>query len=261
MAEAGDGPDSPADSADGRGDGESQGARGRVKDDGGSLAGDNDDATDVREPVGGRRLPARPIILAVGTVSVAVLVGGIAAATRGRGDMASPATSRPRPLTAGPSTTSSSAVVTTTSSTAPSTTTSTSPTTTTTAPPPTEAVDTSSDAQAIIPTTSAPSRTTCGPYPWPASGGNLPPVDVPPGQAAAYGPPRAACSDIAEGCSVSFTLRWSDGHTEARSRVLTSHGTYTLSGDRGTVWNFVVGTDLVCSSSGGTYSNVWPGGT
>jgi len=113
--------------------------------------------------------------------------------------------------------------------TAPSTT---SPTTTTTAPPPTEAVDTSSHAQAIIPTTSVPSRTTCGPYPWPASGGILPPVDVRPGQA-----------DIAEGCSVSFTLRWSDGHAEARSDVLTSPGTYTLSRDRGTVWNFVVGTE------------------
>jgi hypothetical protein len=47
------------------------------------------------------------------------------------------------------------------------------------------------------------------PYPWPAPGGNLPPVEVPPGQAAAYGPPSAACSDVAEGGAVSFRLRWS----------------------------------------------------
>jgi hypothetical protein len=258
MTGTGDGPGRPMGSADGRDDGAGAGERARTDADIGSGMAGGDDATNGVEPVGGRRWSARRAGVAAGIVAVAVLVGGVAAAARGVGDSASPTTSRPGPVTAR-STTTPSALVPTTSSTAP-TTTSTAPTTaaTTPSPPGTQAVDAGSRVQPTTPTTSVPSSTRCGPLPWPSSGGSIPPVGVPPGYAAAYGPATAACSDTAEGCSVSFTLRWTDGYAETRSEVLTSPGTHTLSGDRGTSWNFAVNGDLYCSSSGGTYTTVWP---
>src|SRR5918994_7057012 len=87
MAEEGDGPGSPADWADGRGGRQGDAAGGGAEDDGGGLGGDNADATDVTEPVGGRPPTARPVVLAVDSVSVARLIGGMAPATRDGGDM------------------------------------------------------------------------------------------------------------------------------------------------------------------------------
>jgi hypothetical protein len=54
MAEAGDGPGSPADWADGRDDRQGDGASGEAEDDGENPGGDNAHATDVTEPVSPR---------------------------------------------------------------------------------------------------------------------------------------------------------------------------------------------------------------
>ena len=77
----------------------------------------------------------------------------------------------------------------------------------------------------------------------------------------AFGPPAAGCVDVADGCRVSVTLRWSDGYTEVASRVLAEPGQYTVNGDRGTNWTFTVSDDRVCISNGGNWTNVWPLGT
>lgn len=124
------------------------------------------------------------------------------------------------------------------------------------APP---AEDAAADDGIMTPLPPPPARVTCGAIPWPPSnGGSYGTIPVPPGHVAAFAPPASACADVADGCSVSFSMGWGDGYTESGSQVLTAPGTYTLSGDRGTSWTFVVSGDLVCSSSGGNYSNMWP---
>ena len=111
----------------------------------------------------------------------------------------------------------------------------------------------------MMPLPPPPARVSCGAIPWPPSnGGSYGTIPVPPGHVAAFAPPASACADVADGCSVSFSMARGDDYTESGSQVLTAPGTYTLSGDRGTSWTFVVGADLVCSSSGGNYSNMWP---
>jgi hypothetical protein len=75
-----------------------------------------------------------------------------------------------------------------------------------------------------------------------------------------FGPRAAGCVDVAEGCLVSFVLLV-DGFAEVGSLVLAAPRSYTVSGDRGTNWNFAVHDDLTCTAHGGTWENVWPPGT
>lgn len=222
-----------------------------------------DEAADAATPdgeddgdgdAGGRRWP---VVLAAAAIAGVVLVSGVALAAVG-GDAS------PQPEAGAPAEPSERSTSTTTE---PAETTSTTLATTTTAvpaPPVTEPAPTAAPPSSRPPATQAPAPprpATCF-RPWPASGGGtLPTVVAGPGKFVAFGPPTRSCEDVADGCLVSVTLRWSDGYTEVGSLVVAEPGQYTATGDRGTSGTFTVSADRVCTSTGGHYSNVWPLGT
>jgi hypothetical protein len=225
-----------------------------------------DEAADAA-PAGGdgeggeRRWPERPVVLAVGVIAGVVLIGGLALAARG-GDPAPSTEASAQSEPSERSTSTTAEPVDTTGTTLAATTAPPAPPVTgpapTTAPPPT------GPPRSVPPATQTPpppSRAASCAHPWPPPSGPLPTVFAPPGSFSAFGPPAASCVDVADGCLVSVTLRWSDGYTEVGSLVLAEPGQYTVNGDRGTSWTFTVDDAPVCISNGGNWSNVWPPGT
>ncbi len=209
----------------------------------------------------GRRWPPRPLVLAAaGVAAGVVLIGAIALAAR-EDDGGSEPAARPgadgmqdepeRSPSTGPDTTTTSTTVAPTTTAAPV-----AELAATTAPPASRPpASTPSGAQAPPPRQARCFR------PWLPPTPPLPTVPAPPDKFVSFGPPAAGCVDVAEGCLVSFVLRWSDGFAEVGSLVLAVPGSYTVSGDRGTNWNFAVHDDLTCTANGGTWENVWPPGT
>jgi hypothetical protein len=259
MTGAGDAPASPIDPADEPEGGEVSDADGHTDAQGEAGVGGSTGAGGAPWWRGPR------VLVGAGLVAVAVLVGAgtIVLAAGGDGDAAAPITT-----STGVERTSTTRATTTTIAT-----TTTTSTTTTTAPAPTTAPatvapvpDPAGPAPADPPDDGfmssippAPTSVSCSPY-WVPSGESTPPATQFPGQSASYGAPTTACADVAGGCAVSFSQRWTDGFVGGSSQVLTAPGTYTLAGDRGASWTFGVGADLYCVSHGGHYENFWPSG-
>src|SRR5262245_1325714 len=208
--------------------------------------------------------PRWPVVVVAAIIAGVVLISGVALAAVGGDAGPQPDAGAPAEPTERSTSTTTEPVGTTATSTTLAPTTTAAPAAPVSDAAPTTAAPAARPPRSVPPATQAPAPprpATCF-RPWPNSGaGTLPTVYAGPGKFVAFGPPGASCVDVADGCLVAVTLRWSDGYSEVGSAVVAEPGQYTVNGDRGTTWTFTVNNDRMCTSNGGNYSNVWPPGT